>query len=195
MKVFQRVLTLAFLVSTLLLSGCNSFLVSEDEVNQEVKKQLEESQQNKITFNIDGNVLNLDLLVTEAGIDFTARDGGLVIVDLVSDLKGTLTAFGQDFSLTTVVRPSFESGVRIEGDKLYLVGPRITKIDVQGSTFSEQMLRSTLGSLHGDLEQALAQHFAKYPVYVLNHSPFEKAAGALVKDIIIKEESLELSIF
>lgn len=195
MKTFQRALTLILLASTLLLSGCNSFLVSEDEVNQEVKKQLEESQQNKITFTIDGNVLNLDLLVTEADIDFTARDGGLVIVDLVSDLTGSLTAFGQDFSLTTVVRPSFESGVRIEGDKLYLVGPRIIKIDVHGSSFGEQMLRSTLGSLHDDLEQALAQHFAKYPVYVLDNSPFERAAGALVKDIIIKEESLELSIF
>jgi hypothetical protein len=195
MKVLQRIIPLTLILSALLLTGCNSFLVSEDEVNQEVKKQIEQSQHNQISFTIDGNVLNLDLLVTEANIDFTARDGGLVLVDLVSDLTGVLTAFGQDFSLTTVVRPSFESGVRIEDDRLYLVGLRIIKIDVQGAAFSDQMLRSTLGSLHDDLEKTLAQHFDKYPVYVLDHSPFEKAAGSLVKNIIIKEESLELSIF
>jgi hypothetical protein len=184
------------LISTsVLLVGCNSFRVSEDDVNKEVAKQLAQPQENHIQLTLDSNTLNLDLLVTSAQIDFTERDGGLVLVDLMSKMTGTLTAFGQTFSLTTNVNPSFESGVRIEEDRLYLVAPKITQIEVEGSSFNDKMLRSTLGSLHDDFEKALVQYFDEHPVYVLNHSPFEKTAASLVKDIIIKEDFLELSIF
>jgi hypothetical protein len=193
---FFRFNTLALLLLSLLLTGCNSFLVSEEDVNLEVAKRLEQKQQNNVLLTLEGgNTLNLNLLVTEANIDFTERDGGLVLVDLVSDLEGTLTAFGQSFTLTTVVKPSFQSGVRIEEDRLYLVAPQITKIEVQGSSFGDQMLRSTLGSLHGDLEKSLVEYFDIHPIYVLDHSPFEKAAASLVKGITIREESLELSVF
>ncbi|MGO2355507.1 MAG: DUF1439 domain-containing protein [Marinomonas foliarum] len=191
-----RTLTLCFILCvTLLTTGCNSFRVTESKVNEEVAKELAKPQQNQIALTLDGNTLNLDFLVSSAKIDFTERDGGLVLVDLVGKMTGTLTAFGQNFSLTTRVNPSFESGVRIEEDRLYLVAPKITKIEVEGSSFNDKMLRSTLGSLHDDFEKALVQYFDKHPVYVLNHSPFEKAAAAMVKDIIIKEDSLELSIF
>jgi hypothetical protein len=182
-------------VTSLLLTGCNSFHVSEKEVNQEVAKQLAQPQENHIKLTLDNNTLNLDLIIDSANVDFTERDGGLVLVDLISNMTGTLTAFGQTFSLTTKVSPSFESGVRIEEDRLYLVAPKITKINVEGSSFNDKMLRSTLGSLHGDFEKALVEYFDENPVYVLNHSPFEKTAAALVKNIIIKEDSLELSIF
>jgi hypothetical protein len=193
---FVRVLPMIVLcVLSLLLAGCNSFRISEDDVNKEVAKQLAQQQENHISLLLDGNTLNLDLLVTEADIDFTERDGGLVLVDLTSNMTGTLKAFGQIFSLTTKVNPSFESGVRIEEDRLYLVAPKITKIEVEGSSFNDKMLRSTLGSLHDDFEKALVAYFDEHPVYVLNHSPFEKTAASLVKNIIIKEDSLELSIF
>ncbi|GAA0224693.1 DUF1439 domain-containing protein [Marinomonas primoryensis] len=182
-------------VASLLLTGCNSFRVGEAEVNQEVAKQLAQPQKNHIKLTLDNNTLNLDLLIDSADVDFTERDGGLVLVDLISNMTGTLTAFGQTFSLTTKVSPSFESGVRIEEDRLYLVAPKITKINVEGSSFNDKVLRSTLGSLHGDFEKALVEYFDEHPVYVLNHSPFEKTAAALVKNIIIKEDSLELSIF
>ncbi|RBP80090.1 DUF1439 domain-containing protein [Marinomonas rhizomae] len=193
---YIRVLSALLLVSiSVLLAGCNSFRVSEDDVNKEVAKHLSQPQQNQIQLTVDKNTLNLDLVVTSAHIDFTVRDGGLVLVDLISKMTGTLTAFGQQFSLTTKVNPSFESGVRIEEDRLYLVAPKITKIEVEGSSFNDKILRSTLGSLHDDFEKALVQYFDKHPVYVLDHSPFEKTAASLVKDIIIKEDSLELSLF
>ncbi|BDX01882.1 MAG: DUF1439 domain-containing protein [Marinomonas sp.] len=192
----MRTFMLLMLVSTTLItSGCNSFRITENEVNEEVTKQLAQPQQNHIELTLDSNTLNLDLTVTAAHIDFTERDGGLVLVDLTSNMTGTLSAFGQTFSLTTKVNPSFESGVRIEEDRLYLVAPKITKIEVEGSSFNDKMLRSTLGSLHDDFEKALVQYFDEHPVYVLNHSPFEKTAASMVKDIIIKEDSLELSIF
>ncbi|WP_417528309.1 DUF1439 domain-containing protein [Marinomonas shanghaiensis] len=195
MKVIRTFAIVALSIASLFLSGCNSLTISEVDVNKEVAKQLAEQQENHITLLLNGNALNLDLLVTEANIDFTERNGGLVMVDLSSNMTGTLKAFGQTFSVTTKVNPSFESGVRIEEDRLYLVAPKITQIDVEGSSFNEKMLRSTLGSLHGDFEKALVDYFDQHPVYVLNHSPSEKTAAALVKNIIIKEDSLELSIF
>ena len=180
---------------SLFLVGCNSFRISEDDVNKEVAKQLAKPQDNHVQLTLDSNTLNLDLVVTSAHIEFTERDGGLVLVDMISKMTGTLTAFGQTFSMSAQVNPSFESGVRIEEDRLYLVAPKITKIEVEGSSFNDKMLRSTLGSLHDDFEKALVKYFDQHPVYVLNHSPFEKTAASLVKDIIIKEDSLELSIF
>ncbi|MGR0278124.1 DUF1439 domain-containing protein [Marinomonas dokdonensis] len=186
---------LAVLVSSLAISGCNSFRISETELNEEVAKQLANPQTNQIEVLLDGHTLNLELLVKSASIDLTDRDGGLVMVDMVSDMKGRLKAFGQEFEITTQLLPSFESGVRIEEDRLYLVAPKVTNIQVQGASFSENMLRSVLGSLHGDFEKALAQYFDQHPVYVLDHSPFEKTAASMVKDIIVTEDSLEFSLF
>ncbi|NVK72966.1 DUF1439 domain-containing protein [Marinomonas sp. CT5] len=195
LKFTRPIVTLLLITTSVLLAGCNSFRVSEEDVNKEVAKQLAQPQENHIQLTLDGNTLNLDFVVTSAHIDFTERDGGLVLVDLIGKMTGTLSAFGQAFSLTTKVNPSFESGVRIEEDRLYLVAPKITKIEVEGSSFNDKMLRSTLGSLHDDFEIALVKYFDQHPVYVLNHSPFEKTAAFLVKDIIVKEGSLELSIF
>lgn len=195
MRIGRSLCTLVLLGVSIVLAGCNSFRISEEEVNQEVVKQLEQQNERHIALTLDSNTLNLDLLVTQAIIDFTERDGGLVLVDLISDMTGTLTAFGQTFSLTTSVNPSFESGIRIEENRLYLVAPKITKIAVKGSSFNDTMLRSTLGSLQGDFEQALVQYFDQHPIYILDHSAFEKTAATMVKDIIIHEDSLELAIF
>ncbi|GAB3479930.1 hypothetical protein GCM10027340_10230 [Marinomonas epiphytica] len=178
-----------------LITGCNSFRISEQELNTEVAKRLAEPQNNQIELLLDGNSLELELLVKGANIDLTARDGGLVLVDLESQMNGTLTAFGQTFSVSTELLPSFESGVRIEKDELYLVAPKVTNIQVEGASFSEKMLSSVLGSLHGDFEKALVEYFNQNPIYVLNNSPFEKASAAMVKDIVVTEDALEFKLF
>lgn len=183
------------LVATILLTGCNSFLVTETEINQEVEMLLAEPQKNQIPLLVEGNTLDINLIVKNADVDLTARDGGLVLVDLDTDLEGALTAFGQKISISASIVPSFESGVRIEEDRLYLTSPRVTEVKVQGTSFTDKMLSSTLGSVHGELEKALVKYFDTHPVYILNHSPFEKTAASLVKDIIIKEDTIELSIF
>jgi len=196
MNLAQVIRPLLVIPILLFLSGCNSYLVTEDEVNEEVAKELAKSEHNRMLLNLEGgNTLALDLLVTEANIDFTERDGGLVLVDLVSDLEGTLSAFGQSFSLTTVINPSFESGVRIEENRVYLVAPRITKVGIQGASFGEKMLRSTLSGVHDDLEQSLVEYFNEHPIYVLDNSPFEKSTSPLVKDIIVQENALKLILF
>lgn len=195
MKILQKRFIGVLLFIPLLLTGCNSFHISEEELNQDIAKRLAKPQNNQIDLTLEGNTLNLDLLVISADIQLTERDGGLVLVDLVSDMTGQLTAFGQSFSITTQLKPSFESGVRLEENRVYLVAPKITSIDIEGSNFNEQILRSTLGSLHDDFEKALVQYFDENPVYVLDHSPFEKSTASLVKSIIITEGALEFSIF
>ena len=169
--------------------------VSEAELNAEFAKRLATSQPEVVKLTLEESALNLDLLIKEANIDLTKRDGGLVMVEMKTDIRGTLNVFGQEMTMTAQLDPSFESGLRIEEDRVYLVGAKLTQISVQGNSISDQMFRNTLGSLHGDFESALANYFDTHPVYVLNHSMTEKAAAKMVKDIVITDDSIEFMIF
>ncbi|MBM6551547.1 DUF1439 domain-containing protein [Marinomonas ostreistagni] len=186
---------MAGVVLSTVLTGCTDMSISEQELNQEVANRLEQNQPDVIELTLDGSTLNLDLLIKEANIDLISRDGGLVLVDMKTDIRGTLNVFGQDMTMKTELDPSFESGLRIEEDRVYLVGAKLTQVTVQGSSISDQMFRNTLGSLHGEFEAALARYFNEHPVYVLNHSAVEKAAAKMVKDIVITDDSIEFMIF
>lgn len=191
----KKSLFLAGVVLSALLTGCSDMSITEQELNQEVANRLEQNQPDVVQLTLNESTLNLDLLIKEANIDLTSRDGGLVVVDMKTDIRGTLNVFGQDMTMKTQLDPTFESGLRIEEDRVYLVGAKLTQITVQGSSISDQMFRNTLGSLHGDFEAALARYFNEHPVYVLNHSSVEKAAARLVKDIVITDDSIEFMIF
>ncbi|MEL0636563.1 DUF1439 domain-containing protein [Marinomonas sp. TI.3.20] len=196
MTIRRAIAVTVLLISTLTLAGCDGLSVSETELNQAVAKQLEQPKSNHIQLTLEsGNTLDMNLLVKSAHIDLTDRDGGLALVDMKTELQGTLSAFGQSFSFSTKVNPSFESGVRLEENRVYLVAPKITKIAVEGSSFNDKILRSTLGSLHDDFEKKLAQYFDTHPVYVLNHSTREKATASMIKGISIKEDAIEFAIF
>lgn len=182
-------------VISAMLSGCNSMSVTEDELNQEVEKRLSTSQPDVINLTLNQSTLNLDLLVKQADIDLSDKNGGVVAVAMQTDMRGTLSMFGQTLSMKTQLSPSFESGLRIEEDRVYLVGPKLTQVTVQGSSINDQMLRNTLGSLHTEFESALAHYFDEHPVYVLNHSASEKAAAKLVKNIVITNDSIEFMLF
>lgn len=182
--------------SCLLVAGCSGMTITEKQINQAVTKEIAQGKQNHVQIELNGSgTLDMDLLVEKATVDLTKKDGGLALVTLKSKLSGTVNAFGQNFTFSTDVTPSFESGVRLEEDRLYLVAPKITSIEVYGSNFSDQMLRSTMGSLHGDFEKALADYFNKHPIYVLNHSIEEKLAAKMIKKITINEDAVELGIF
>lgn len=183
------------LVALLVLTGCTDMSVSQSDLNKEVAKRIQEKQPDIIKLTLDDSALNLDLLVKSAEIDLSSRDGGLVLVDMKTDIRGTLTAFGREMTMKTELDPSLESGLRIEEDRVYLVGPKLTRIVVQGSSFSDQMLRDYLGGLHEEFEAAIARYFDEHPVYVLDHSTTEKAAAKLVKDIVITDDSIEFMIF
>lgn len=191
----KRLMLLMALAMTAMLAGCSDMSVTEDELNREVAQRLERTQPDIIQLTLDGSTLNLDLLIKQAKIDLTQRDGGLVMVDMKTDIRGTLNVFGKDMSMQTQLDPSFESGLRIEEDRIYLVGAKLTEVTVQGSSFSDQMLRNTLGSLHNEFESALSRYFDTHPVYVLDHSAVEKAAARMVKDIVITDDSIEFMIF
>lgn len=191
----KKMIWLAGAAVAVLLSGCSDMSVSESDLNTEVANRLATSQPDIIQLTLDESTLNLDLMIKEANIDLTARDGGLVMVDLKTDIRGTLNVFGQEMGMQAQLDPSFESGLRIEEDRVYLVGAKLTQITVQGNSISDQMFRNTLGSLHDDFESALARYFDTHPIYVLNHSATEKAAAKMVKDIVITDDSIEFMIF
>lgn len=194
----RRVMTSIMLVMSLfMLTGCEGLTVTEDELNQAIAKRLEQQpQQNHVQLTSEkGDMLDMNLMVNSAHVVLTAKDGGLALVDMQTELHGTIRAFGQSFTFSTKVNPSFESGVRLQENRVYLVAPKITKIDVVGSSFNDKILRSTLGSLHDDFEKAFAKYFDEHPVYVLDHSVMEKASASMVKQISIKEHALEFAIF
>ena len=193
MKKFIKIVSAA--VVAFALTGCTDMSVSQADLNREVAQRLQEKQPDIINLTIDDSALNLDLLVKSADIDLSSRDGGLVLVDMKTDIRGTLTAFGREMTMKTELDPSLESGLRIEENRIYLVGPKLTSIVVQGSSFSDQMLRNYLGGLHNEFEAAIARYFNEHPVYILNHSTAEKAAAKLVKDIMITDDSIEFMIF
>ena len=192
----NKIMWFAGAAVAVLLSDCSSDMsVSETELNAEVAKRLATNQPDIIQLSLEESTLNLDLLIKEANIDLTERDGGLVMVDMKTDIRGTLNVFGQEMTMKAQLDPSFESGLRIEEDRVYLVGAKLTQISVQGNSISDEMFRNTLGSLHGDFEKALADYFNTHPVYVLNHSMTEKAAAKMVKNIVITDDSIEFMIF
>ncbi|BFM50699.1 DUF1439 domain-containing protein [Marinomonas sp. THO17] len=184
---------LAFL--SLTLSGCNRFRISETKVNEDLAKQIDSAQDTRFELAAEGQVVALTLAIKQADVDFLERDGGVIAIALRCDLTGEVSAFGQNFSLTTEVNPDFEAGIRIQDKDLFLVAPRLTQVAIKGSSFDEKILRSTLGSLQDRVEQVLRQYFDQHPIYSLNHSVFEKLAASLVSDIEIKDDALELSLF
>jgi len=191
----RKLLGWVTIASTVLLTGCADMSVTEQELNQEVAQRLKTTQPDVIKLTLEESTLNLDLLIKQADIDLTERDGGLVMVDMKTDIRGVLNVFGQEVTMKAELDPSFESGLRIEEDRIYLVGAKLTQVTVQGSSISDQMLRNTLGSLHDEFESALARYFDTHPVYVLNHSAVEKAAAKMVKNIVITDDTIEFMIF
>ncbi|WP_394181860.1 DUF1439 domain-containing protein [Marinomonas posidonica] len=179
----------------LTLTACNSFRISESKINDDLTKQIETAQDTRFELAAEGQAVALNLAIRQANVDFLERDGGVIAIALMCDLTGEVSAFGQNFSLTTQVNPEFEAGIRLQDQDLFLVAPRLTQVAIKGSSFDERVIRTALGSLQDRVEQVLRQYFDQHPIYTLDHSPFEKLAASLVSNIEIKDDSLELSMF
>ncbi|ADZ92620.1 DUF1439 domain-containing protein [Marinomonas mediterranea] len=179
----------------LFLSGCNGVSLSEEALNREVATRLAEKQPDRIRLTLEDKALDLVLLVKRADIDLSSEFGGIVKIVLDTDIQGSIEAFGKTFTMTTSLVPKLESGVRLDDDLVYLVAPKLTEVSVQGTNFSDQMLRSTLGSVHDELEQAIVQYFDVHPIYRLDHNATEKLAATLIDEIHITDDALEFGVF
>lgn len=187
---------LVMLLVALPLTGCSALHITEQGLNQELATRLEQGVgENRIQLTMPDGAFDMALLVKEANIDLTERDGGLVLLAMDTDIQGTLTMFGRDVSFKTSLKPAFESGIRLQANEVYLVAPKLTNIQVHGSDFSDAMLRQYLGGLHSEFEQAVAQYFERHPVYVLDHSLMERTAASFVKNLAITEDTIEFLIF
>ncbi|TDO98095.1 DUF1439 domain-containing protein [Marinomonas balearica] len=181
--------------ATTLLSGCNGVSLSEVDLNKEIATRLSEHQPDQIRLTMEDKTLDLVLLVQSATVDLSSDFGGIVKIDLKTDIQGKIAAFGRTLTMTTELIPKLESGVRLEEDRVYLVAPKLTEVTVQGTNFSDQILRSTLGSVHDELEQAIARYFDKHPVYTLDHNATEKLAATLVDEIQVTDDAIEFAMF
>ena len=179
----------------LLLSGCVDYSVSEDELNQGLTKQLADPITHKLNVSQGDEVIELSLSVSAVDLSLTSKDGGLIQVTLDSQLTGSLTLFSRVFALTSQLKPIMEAGVRLEEDRLYLVGPRIVNLEVRGASFQDQMLSSVIDSLEGDIEQVLQTYFNQNAIYQLDHSLLERFVAKFASEISVKQDNLTISAF
>ena len=183
------------IILSVLLSGCNSYRLSEAKLNGEIVQRIKDEPKQSIIVSMGEQTVTLDMVVIGAVVDLMAKEGGVAQIRLSTDMTGTLNMFGKDISVQTDLMPYIQAGVRIEEGKIYLVNPKVLEITVNGSSFNDQLLRSALGPLHDDFEVALSGYFSENPVYIMNHSALEESAALVVKKITINEDEIVMSMF
>ncbi|MCZ2721502.1 DUF1439 domain-containing protein [Marinomonas sp. 15G1-11] len=183
------------IILSVLLSGCNSYRLSEAKLNEEIVQRIKDEPKQSIIVSMGEQTVTLDMVVIGAVVDLMAKEGGVAQIRLSTDMTGTLNMFGKDISVQTDLMPYIQAGVRIEEGKIYLVNPKVLEITVNGSSFNDQLLRSALGPLHDDFEVALSGYFSENPVYIMNHSALEESAALVVKKITINEDEIVMSMF
>ncbi|WP_191602367.1 DUF1439 domain-containing protein [Marinomonas algicola] len=191
----KKIYCLFVIVLAVLLSGCNSYRLSEVKLNDEIAQRIKDEPKQSILVAMGEQTVTLDMVIVGATVDLTAQEGGIAKIRLSTDMTGTLTMLGRDISINTDLTPFIQAGVRIDEGKIYLVNPKVLEIAVNGSSFNDQLLRSALGPLHDDFEVALSGYFSENPVYVMNHSALEESAALVVKKITINEDEIVMSMF
>ncbi len=179
---------------SLLLSGCGGYSISEDELNQALAKKLAKPISNTLKVSQGEEVIALTMQVSAGDLALSSDQGGLLRLTLETQLTGTLSLFSRDFALTSQITPVLETGIRLDQDKLYLVGPKIVRLKVEGAGFQDQMLMSVLPSIQGDIEIAIKAYFNENALYQLDHSLLEKWVAKFASEISIKQANLELRV-
>jgi len=182
-------------VLSLLLSGCGGYSISEDELNQALSETLTKPISNTLKVSKGEDVIELTMQVSGADLALSSDQGGLLRLTLETQLTGTLPLFSRDFALTSEIAPVLETGIRLDQGYLYLVGPRVVKLEVNGTRFQDQMLISVLPSIQGDIEIAIKEYFNENAVYQLDHSLLEKWVAKFASEISVKQANLELRVF
>ena len=189
LKFMSLLLLSAFLV------GCKSYRISEARVNEAMVQRIKEQPEQHIALSMGEQTLTLNMLIKAIEVDLLAAHGGVANIHVATDMTGTLTMFGRQIALTTELIPNVQAGLEMKDGGIYLVEPKLLGLQVQGSSFNDQLLRSALGPVQTDFEVALAGYFAANPVYVLDHSALERSAALVVKQISIEDDAIEVALF
>lgn len=171
------------------------YTITQDELNQALAKKFELPISQDLSFSQGDETIDVSMQISMAELVLSSDQGGLIQVRLKSQITGRLSLFSRQFELTSQIIPRLETGIRLEQNRLYLVGPKLVGLEVAGSSFQDQMLRSVLPTIQTPLELAIKQHFDQQAVYLLEHSLLEKLVAAFASDISVKQEMIELSLF
>ncbi len=171
------------------------YTITQDELNQALAKKFELPISQDLSFSQGDETIDVSMQISMAELVLSSDQGGLIQVRLKSQITGRLSLFSRQFELTSQIIPRLETGIRLEQDRLYLVGPKLVGLEVAGSSFQDQMLRSVLPTIQTPLELAIKQHFDQQAVYLLEHSLLEKLVAVFASDISVKQEMIELSLF
>ena len=171
------------------------YTITQDELNQALAKKFELPISQDLSFSQGDETIDVSMQISMAELVLSSDQGGLIQVRLKSQITGRLSLFTRQFELTSQIIPRLETGIRLEQNRLYLVGPKLVGLEVAGSSFQDQMLRSVLPTIQTPLELAIKQHFDQQAVYLLEHSLLEKLVAVFASDISVKQEMIELSLF
>ena len=171
------------------------YTITQDELNQALAKKFELPISQDLSFSQGDETIDVSMQISMAELALSSDQGGLIQVRLKSQITGRLSLFSRQFELTSQIIPRLETGIRLEQNRLYLVGPKLVGLEVAGSSFQDQMLRSVLPTIQTPLELAIKQHFDQQAVYLFEHSLLEKLVAVFASDISVKQEMIELSLF
>ncbi|WP_421856049.1 hypothetical protein [Marinomonas sp.] len=183
---FLRVIsTVGLLVSCLIVSGCDNYVVTDKEINDSLVETLKEPAHNHITGNLYTSV---GLYVDSLNIELSDRKGGFAL----AKLKGRLVSRYSNIEQIGV-SISFKAGVRFYENEVLLVDPEISKLKLSGS-YIESVPRIARWPHELNAKSLLRSYLDEHPIYVLNHSFIEGVSAFRLKDVVIKEKSLEFVI-
>ncbi|TBR42776.1 DUF1439 domain-containing protein [Marinomonas agarivorans] len=185
----------ALCLVAVLMSGCNSYRLSEALLNEEIEARLVTRSTPHIFVDVDDNFATLNLFIKGLSIDLLAENGGSVKVHLGANTQGMLFALNEPVAISTHLRVTLWSNLVVKEGSIYLTQPKISHIQIQGDNFSDDILRTAFASSHLYLEQALAGYFYKTPIYELTHSNIEKTTKRDVKNVRIKKDALLLTFY
>lgn len=178
-----------------LLSGCNSYRLSEKLLNEEIAQRLMSKPTQHIFVDVDDRFAILNLFIKGLMIDLRADNGGTAHIHLSANTQGTLFALNEPVDISTYLTLTVRSALTVRSGKIYLSDPKISDIKVQGEDFSDEVLRNVLTSSNPNLKQALAGYFYKTPIYHLTHSNLEKATKSEIENIRIRQDELLLTFY
>lgn len=191
-KKYQAVIFLGFIG---LLSGCNSYHVSETILNEEIETYLMTHPRPHVFVDIGDQVASLEMFITGISIDLMKKHGGTAKIHLSTSATGEFIAFRAPVSMSTHLRLTMSSSLTVKQGSIYLVNPILHSINLQGNDVSDDLLRATLLPFSRSFEKALAGYFYRHPIYELEHSRFEKETNRDIKDIHIEEDKLLLTFY
>ncbi|MBY4678971.1 DUF1439 domain-containing protein [Marinobacterium arenosum] len=175
--------------------ACAAYGISESELNQQLTALIQQRQLDHrlITLDHQQQQIQLEMQLYDVQLRLLEQQGGIARVGLTTDLTGQLAIFEQPIRFRAQLEPQMESGLRYADGALYLVRPRLTRLDLKGTPQDRELLQPLLAAIQPTLEQELAYYFDRHPVYRLENNMMERLAAENLESVAIRDGRLEFN--